>query len=136
MWKITIKGEASTDYVDLKKLDGIDCQDEFSEYFDDDFSFKDDVTNGYMFFKFEDNKLMTYTIYDSNRKLSQEELYELGEYTQGQWSDGIGEGFEQNPCYFDKNYTDEDGNKGEVYISPWQMGQELEIVQEELVETE
>jgi hypothetical protein len=124
MYKITVKGEAQTDYKNLQELHGIDCQDEFSEYFDDT-SWSDNVSGGYMRFKFEDGKLWTYTVYDSDRLLTEEELEELMDYTQGQWSDGIGEGFEQNPCFFDED--DE-----EVYVSPWFHGQEITINQEEV----
>lgn len=40
------------------------------------------------------------------------------EYTQGQWSDGIGEGFEQSPVPVGPG-------GGEYYISPWHRGQVL-----------
>jgi len=125
MYKIKIKGEAKFHGVSqkhLNQLDGIDCQDEFSEYFDGDESFADDVTNGYLHFEVEGNKLYSVTEYDSTRELMQDELNELGNYTQGQWSDGIGEGFEQYPC------TEIDGE--EVFISPWFGDQKLEITQE------
>jgi len=122
MYKITIKGEASTDYKWLSELNGVDCQDDFAEYFDSDFSFKDDIESGYMYFSFENEKLWTITEYFSNRELSNEELEILSDYTQGQWSDGIGEGFEQQPCFYDDN--DE-----EVFISPWHRNQEVEIIQ-------
>jgi hypothetical protein len=120
-YEIIIKGEASTDYFNLKELNGIDCQDCFSEYFDDT-SYSNDVTGGYMFFKYENGKLMTYTTYDSNRKLTPSELENLSDYTQGQWSDGIGEGFEQYPCGYDDNGDD-------IYVSPWFFGQEVEVEQ-------
>src|SRR5687767_15190746 len=112
MYKIVIQGEASTDYKDLKALDGIGCQDCFSEYLDNDNTYSKDISGGYMSFKLEGNKLYTITDYDSKRELTEEELLSLAKYTQGQWSDGIGEGFEQNPCII---IEDE-----EVYISPWQ----------------
>jgi hypothetical protein len=126
MYKITIKGEASTDYKDLSELDGIDCQDNFAEYFDSDFSFKKDIKDGYMYFSFENEKLWTITEYISTRELSKEELEILADYTQGQWSDGIGEGFEQYPCH----YGDE--GEEEIYISPWHVGQKLEIISESI----
>jgi hypothetical protein len=55
------------------------------------------------------------------QKLSDDELTELSKYTQGQWSDGIGEGFEQYPC------CQSEGS--DVYISPWIPGQKLEVIQ-------
>lgn len=125
---ITIKGESKTSYKNLRKLDGIDCQDTFSEYFDDDFTFKDNVKGGYMYFKYDSDldKLFTITVYNSDRELSKEELDILEDYTTGQWSDGIGEGFEQEPILFD----DDD----EIYISPWFPGQETIVTQQKIEE--
>lgn len=126
MGKVIIKALAGDSYVgeegvtDRSKLNGIDCQDEFVEYMDEDFKHK--LSSGYMDFRFEDGKLWTYTVYSTKEVLTEDELKELGEYTQGQWSDGIGEGFEQFPCDYE-----EDG--AEVYLSPWYHGQKLEIKQ-------
>lgn len=128
MWKIVIKGEAKTDYPNLKELNGIDCQDDFAEYSD----FSDDLESGYMSFKFEDGKLYTYTEYVSNMKFSEEELQRLADETQGQWSDGIGEGFEQYPCCQATEPYGED-NSFDIFISPWFMGQILEINQEKII---
>ena len=69
-----------------------------------------------------DNELWTITEYLANRELTETELKDLAGETQGQWSDGIGEGFEQFPCTY---HNDE-----EVYVSPWMYGQELEVKQE------
>jgi hypothetical protein len=129
MWKITIKGEARTDYPDLEKLDGIDCQDDFAEYSD----FNKDLEGGYMFFKYEKEKLMTYTQYTAKKEFNEEQLQQLAEETQGQWSDGIGEGFEQSPCLYVEEYKNSDGEyTDEVYISPWFSGQKIEIKQEQI----
>lgn len=130
MYKITVKGEAQTDYPHLEELHGIDCQDNFSEYFDDRYLHYDSImekelSGGYMEFRFEDGKLWTYTIYHTEEELTKEELDTLLDYTRGQWSDGIGEGFEQEPCYYDKK-----GN--EIYISPWFSGQKATIEQHKL----
>jgi hypothetical protein len=122
-FKITIKGEAFSDYGNLSELDGIDCQDNFVEYFDSDFSFKNNIESGYMYFLFKNGKLWTVTEYFSDRELSKDELEKLSSYTQGQWSDGIGEGFEQEPCYYGSEGEDE------IFISPWKRGQELETTQ-------
>lgn len=114
--EIIIKGIAGkTEYENLKDLDGIDCPDCFSDYFDKT-SYSKDVTGGYMDFVYENDNLYTRTIYNSTRKLTEDELISLGDYTQGQWSDGIGECFEQFPI----TINDED-----VYLSPWYFGQEL-----------
>lgn len=132
MYKITIKGEAKTDYENLEELDGIDCQDEFSEYFGKKYGDREEeqslidkgVSNGYMHFEFKDKKLWTITTYNSQQKLNKDELKILADYTQGQWSDGIGEGFEQNPCKYD--------GEDEIYISPWFSGQEVVVLQEKI----
>ncbi len=144
MYKITVKGKAKTDYPHLSELDGIDCQDEFTEYFDSDFTFKHNVTSGYLRFEYDKIKdeLYSVTTYTSDRELSTKELDELLDYTSGQWSDGIGEEFEQHPCYYAPkpyhNYSQEDMDKYddcdndslEVFISPWSYGQSITIKQE------
>lgn len=129
MYKIIIKGEARTDYPYLSKLDGISCPEEFTEYFGKDEKSLIDkgVTNGYLRFEyvFEENKLYSVTTYNSNELLTPEEEAILIEYTQGQWSDGIGEGFEQEPCSYDEDW---DVDRG-IYISPWYPDQNITIQQ-------
>lgn len=127
MYTITIKGEAHTNYPNIDELDGIDCQDCFSEYFDGDETYAKDVTGGFMHFEVDKGILMTITRYDSTRELTEQELADLAEYTQGQWSDGIGEGFEQEPCFYtDEEFEDEEGEPTtEVFISPWDRHQVL-----------
>ena len=126
MGKVIIKALAGDIYVgdeyldDKSKLDGIYCDDEFVEYMSKDFKHK--LSSGYMDFRFINDKLWTYTIYSTKEVLTTDELKELGDYTQGQWSDGIGEGFEQFPC-------DHEPDGAEVYLSPWYHGQKLEITQ-------
>lgn len=126
MGKVIIKALAGDSYVgeedviDRSKLHGIDCQDEFVEYMNEDF--KNKLSSGYMDFRFEDGKLWTYVVYSTREVLTEYEVKRLGEYTQGQWSDGIGEGFEQSPC-------DYESDGAEVYLSPWYHGQKLEIKQ-------
>jgi hypothetical protein len=123
MYKVIVKGEAcasNEDGVDykgesLKKFDGIDCQDCFTDYMDSGrVTAKDVLSGGYLNFKYENGKLWSITEYQSTRVLTDQELEEVKSYTQGQWSDGIGEGFEQFPC-----------NSDEDYISPWFGGQEI-----------
>lgn len=58
----------------MSELDGIDCQDNFVEYFDSDFSFKKDIKDDYMYFSFSNEKLWTITEYISIRELYKEEL--------------------------------------------------------------
>ena len=126
MGKVIIKALAGDSYVgeedviDRSKLHGIDCQDEFVEYMNE--YFKNKLSSGYMDFRFEDGKLWTYVVYSTREVLTEYEVKRLGEYTQGQLSDGIGEGFEQFPC-------DYESDGAEVYLSPWYHGQKLEIKQ-------
>jgi len=124
MYQIIIKGEAQTDYPNIEELDGIECNDDFAEYSD----FSEDLEEGYMSFKLEDGKLITITEYIAKREFSEEELLELAKETQGQWSDGIGEGFEQFPCHYTKEPWGED-NSVDVFISPWFHGQKVEVKQ-------
>ncbi len=124
MFKITIKGlSGKTENLHLvDSIDYINYQSNFTDYLDDDL-LNIGLKEGYMSFKFIDDKLYTITRYTSTHKLTKEQLDLLADYTQGQWSDGIGEGFEQFPCYI----NDEE----EVYISPWYFGQEVTIIQVE-----
>jgi hypothetical protein len=134
MYKIIVKGPAGESNVsDRKKLDGIDCQDEFSEYFHEAWNIggKEDrnqqnlidkgVSGGYMRFEYEHNKLYVIVEYNSDEKLNDDEIEELKDYTQGQLSDGIGEGFEQQPVMYE--------NDKEIFISPWFRGQKLKVEQ-------
>jgi len=57
----------------------------------------------------------------SKELLNDEEVEILKNYTQGQLSDGIGEGFEQFPVMYD--------NDKEIFLSPWFRCQE--VTQEE-----
>lgn len=131
---VTPEGEDSRDVVgeELKLLDGVDCQERFTEYFHERFTIGEKVhdgeqdlidagiTGGYMRFRYDDrtNELNVITEYDVTRKLTYEEAKHLVEYTQGQWSDGIGETFEQNPVEI---------AGVEYFISPWYPGQMPEI---------
>lgn len=101
---------------DLMYLDDAECQDCFSDYFDDDF-LSNKVTGGYMSFYVEDNTPMVEVSYKLKEDLTEDEIEDLIDYTSGQMSDGIGEGFEQHP------FLDIDGTS--YYISPWFHGQEL-----------
>ncbi|KYQ91463.1 hypothetical protein DLAC_08430 [Tieghemostelium lacteum] len=118
--KIIVRGKARTEYADKKRLNGISDGSNFVEYFDGDF--KDKLEYGFMSFEYFEGELYTVTVYQTNQSLNPQELHELGQYTQGQWSDGIGEGFEQFPRNIDNN---------EVYISPWYNGQEITVNQME-----
>lgn len=101
----------------LEKFDGVSDDAEFSEYFHEGPLLKAGITGGYMEFVFdkEANNLFAETTYQIERRLTPEEETALIEYTQGQWSDGIGEGFEQN---------EERG----AYISAWHAKQDVELI--------
>lgn len=123
---IEIKGEAKyrgcpKKYVN--ELSGISCEDEFSEYFDNDSTYFNDVFGGFMRFEAVNGILYVITEYDAERELNTLELEQLKDYTQGQWSDGIGEGFEQTAC--------EEINGKDIFISPWFPGQIVEAIQYE-----
>lgn len=83
------------------------------------------VGESYLEFVKEGRSLYSVVVYHSKKKLNKSQLKYLSDYTQGQWSDGIGEGFEQNPCG--------NVNGKELYISPWHNKQEL-IVTQEIIE--
>lgn len=136
MYRIIVKGPAGESNVsDRKKLDGIDCQDNFSEYFHEAWSIGEKeyknqqalidkgVTGGYMEFRWENGKLNVVVTYSSKEKLNEDEVKELIDYTQGQMSDGIGEGFEQFPCMYEDDK--------EIFLSPWFRGQKLTVEQVE-----
>lgn len=72
------------------------------------------VTGGVLVFKHEGSKLYATTEYTVPRKLTAAEEKVLIDYTTGQWSDGIGEGFEQWPV-------------NGAYLSAWHVGQEVSV---------
>lgn len=136
--KITIKGLAGEANIeDRSLLDGIDCQECFSEYFHESFNFGEivqeneqplidkRVKGGYMSFKFISGQLYVIVEYTSDEMLTEHEMNLLINYTRGQLSDGIGEGFEQTPC------TEIDGE--EIYLSPWYREQILFGTQENIL---
>jgi len=130
MYNIEIRGVSGevSGTNNLKLLNHIGCDEEFSEYFGDEevLLVQKGVTNGFMHFEYRNNNeveiLETVVNYESKEELTEDELDVLMDYTSGQLSDGIGEGFEQMPCTYD-----EDDN--EIYVSPWCFGQTLTIKQ-------
>ena len=97
----------------LEAVDGLSNDNDFVEYLDDDYCNK--LESGYMSFKVINGKLYVMTTYEVNERLTSVEMDKLAEYTQGQWSDGIGESFEQFPR-----------TELELYISPWYRDQKIE----------
>jgi len=92
--------ETNTDPSIAKGFDGFKYTDvEMSDYLID---YSDTIlgglglTGGYIEFQFDtsENRLWVVTEYSSPRELTQDEISALVEYTQGQWSDGMGTNFE------------------------------------------
>jgi len=123
---IVIKGKSGVTNAqpkDYQKLvDQVDSQEQFSDWLHD-LDMKQKVKGGYMDFELNNGEIWTRTVYSSDEVLTDDELCRLEKYTQGQWSDGIGEGFEQFPCH------EIDGE--EIYLSPWFWGQEIKSSQKE-----
>jgi hypothetical protein len=102
--------------VGIKADDGLD---EFVQWMHDK-PLQSKLVDGWMHFESIEERLHTVTVYQvkDGEQLTENEIEELKRYTQGQWSDGIGEGFEQNAI------TNIDGD--EVYLSPWYHGQKVQ----------
>ena len=130
MYKIILKGLAGkTNALNKSILHGIRCEDNFGDYlnggrFGQQQLINKGVKNGYMSFKYEDGKLYVIVNWKSKEKLDENDIQVLIRYTQGQMSDGIGEGFEQFPCTYDGNEA--------IYVSPWYHGQILYATQKEI----
>ena len=119
---IVIAGDIKTDHPDPKILNGFgEHNTDFNEYVleGEGVKFYD---SSYMNILWNqvDEKLYTVNRFVVGKPISEELLKKLGEDVQGQWSDGIGEGFEQEPVM-----TTEDGE--EIFISPWHKDQELHV---------
>lgn len=85
--------ESEEEYPDLESLDGIRCNDDFVGYIDDK-NLKKHLVHGYMSFRYTNNALWVVTEYESRKILTKKQYQQLIAYTEGQWSDGIGEVFE------------------------------------------
>ena len=108
-------------YIDVKRFNGLSDESNLVDYIDVELSF---LKGGNTIFNTIKDKLYTETTYYSERKLNESQLERLKQYTQGQWSDGWGEGFEQSPV------TQINGS--DVYISPWHRAQKITISQIDL----
>lgn len=142
MYKIKLRGPAGEIRIDpnwdkvdndfdKSILDGIDCQECFTDYLWEEEHgslIKKGISHGYMNFSYDrkEDRLYVEVDYKSKLELTPRDLEILIRYTQGQMSDGIGENFEQEPV----RYTDD--GKG-IYISPWFRGQKLVATQTLLV---
>lgn len=83
------------------------------------------TSGGYIQFKSIDNVLYTIVEFYSEKKLTPTEIGMLVKETSGQLSDGIGEGFAQQPCLTLEDRID-------VYIDPWYYGSKFTAKQEEV----
>lgn len=112
-----------TNLKDISKVYDIECEDDFVEYIPDkNESTRSKLVDGYMDFVVQNGKIhtrTTYTVKDDS-EITPEDKEFLIDYTQGQWSDGIGESFEQYPC------MEEDGE--EIFISPWYYKQKAQLI--------
>lgn len=119
MITIEIISTAETNHDSPEDLHGQECDTRFWDYLPH--NLKNIVSEGYMDFRWgtlpedDEEQLLVYTVYKSPKRLNDAEMLELVQETQGQWSDGIGESFEQTPVY------DSDGI--EAYISAYHRGQ-------------
>lgn len=125
--KATVKDSDNYEITNfLDQFSDIKCEYNFVDYIDDYYPLlvNAGLSSGYMSFNLNKTtgQLETVTTYISEKILSEEALKELIKYTQGQWSDGIGEAFEQVPVY--KDY----------YISPWHFGQTVTVEQFAIVD--
>ena len=129
MYTVLVTGLAHTYYPNLSRLDGLVADGaNLSEYFSEAETCNGAVSGGNLYFKVVDGELITHTEYQSTRRLTQAELLQLAQKTQGQWSDGFGEGFEQQPVFTDNSWQSEDGDS-DVYVSPWCRNQVLKVQQ-------
>jgi hypothetical protein len=117
--KVTIGSEnREASDLDRAMCTGVTCQEDFVEYSD----YSDYLESGIMSFVFENGILYnvtTYVVIDGDN-FSDEDIEQIEGETIGQWSNGIGEGFEQNAaCMF--------GDE-KVFISPYLAGAEVETI--------
>ena len=107
-------------FAEIRRMDGISCDENFVGYMPEWDWVKS--TPAHMKFRYDPKteKLITEVVYEVDDDITAEQKDELADYTQGQWSDGIGEGFEQRVC---GNTI----NGEEIYISPWTHGQIIRV---------
>lgn len=126
MFKVRIEGRAkanvSVKNIEVNNIHGDDS--DFVEYMRDGGLKSKIVGEAYMQFEKKGGSLFSVVEYEVSEKLSDKEMQELADYTQGQWADGIGECFEQNPC------GNVDGK--DLYISPWTSSQVVSVSQSEI----
>lgn len=112
-------------------FDGLSSDACFTDYVNRQFDkFPECVTGGYMHFEYSkrNETLHVITEYETTRKLTKEEEQQVIDYTQGQWSDGIGEGFEQQEFAGQISPFAHYGKEETIYNpSPWHNGQRVTI---------
>jgi hypothetical protein len=131
MKTIRIQGTASNNSSEGDcYFHGLKDDENFVEYMDGHLQKKLEQ-NAFMRFEIDPKrqKLLTIVEYKVVEPLTDSEVKELAEYTQGQWSDGIGENFEQQSLGRELAWDEyeEDEIYTDIYLSPWHKGQVLEI---------
>lgn len=120
---IVVAGDAKTDFPNPELLNGYgEDQTDFVEYIDIPAAKIKDGSYMDLLWNKADMKLYSVNKFVTGSPLNEEQMKSLGEQVSGQWSDGVGEVFEQNPVM-----QDDEGN--DVYVSPWHIEQELHVSQ-------
>jgi len=103
--------------AELQQLHGLTGDEDFVEYMPENFC---PFITGPVYLRFEYNKrtkqLETVTTYDLTGSPSDDMIKEVMDWTQGQWSDGIGENYEQQVAKVIGGVS--------FYINPWHARQE------------
>lgn len=134
---------------EIKSLFKTDEYDELAQYIDSDSKLYGVVTEMWVDVKLIKGRLFSWTEVTANRELTEDEKKALLKYLSGQFSDGYGEGLEQDEFYsameyeeceeYDEEseeyYTDEYEVKTSYYLHLWQSEDfALEFVEEEPAE--
>jgi len=113
MLKVIVYGTAIVSSGTKQEATKAECSTDFAEYYEGPLK----LESGFASFRYDPDMddLLVETVYlIDGDTFEYNDLMDLVDYTQGQWSDGIGEGYEQYPAF---------GCEGEVYISMWHRGQ-------------
>lgn len=92
---------------------------------------KEFFTSSIARFEYDGTTLFIVVDYFSNKIPTPKQANDIANYTQGQWGDGIGEGYEQQPVILQNDQEDM-----EFYISMWHQGQKPKVTIHKLEEVE
>ena len=107
-----ISAEELAEYLmEISAMFSRGLDDELAQYINEDFEtgIKESVTEIWVNVKVIDGEMYSWTEVTTNRELTENEKSELLEYLTGQFSDGFGEGLEQQEF---ESYTNTDINEG------------------------